>query len=86
MPTPVDDIWSDLGDAFWGYELLYYGGAIAATGVMSQSGADNQLRIRANRHLDSGSWNEAANIGGYVVPLATAPTIWAERSTARAGR
>jgi len=76
LPTPVDALWSDVSDAFWGYNLFYYAGAFAATGVMSQSGADHELRVQAQRHFDSGTWNEAANIGGYVVPLVTAPTIW----------
>lgn len=91
MPTPIDAFWTDLGDAFWGYDLLYYAAAVAATGVMSQSGADHEVRVLANRHWDSGGWNQAANIGGYVVPLVTAPTIWlvglasGDRSVAGAG-
>jgi membrane-associated phospholipid phosphatase len=75
MPTPLDALGTDLADAFSGYNVLYYAGAVAATGAMALSGADHAVHVRFNQ-LENGSWNNAANIAGYVVPAVTAPTIW----------
>ncbi len=76
MPTPLDGLETNLVDAFSGSELLYYAGAIAGTSVLALSGADHEIHLRFNRHIEYSAWNETANIAGYVVPLLTAPTIW----------
>lgn len=75
-PTPLDALESNLVDAFSGTELLYYAGAIAGTSVLALSGADHEIHLRFHRHIENATWNEPANIAGYVLPVLTAPTIW----------
>ena len=76
MPSPLDAVGEDLADAFWGYNLLYYAGAFAATGVMAYSGADQEVREHVLRDFKSGTWDDVGHIAGYVVPSVTAPAIW----------
>jgi membrane-associated phospholipid phosphatase len=76
MPTPIDGLGEDIADAFWGYELLYYAGAVGETGVMAFSGGDHAVRVEFVRYLQAQAWGDASFVAGYAVPATTAPTIW----------
>src|SRR5579884_407205 len=45
MPTPFDGLGVDLASAFTGLNLLWYGGAVAATGAMAFGGLDQAVRV-----------------------------------------
>jgi membrane-associated phospholipid phosphatase len=75
-PTPLDGLGTNLADAFSGANLVYFAGAIWGTGVLALSGADHEVHVHFNRHIENTGWNETGNIAGYVVPLLTAPTIY----------
>jgi membrane-associated phospholipid phosphatase len=72
----MDGLGEDIADAFWGYDLLYYAGAVGGTGVMAFSGADHAVRVEFVRYLQAPAWGAASYVAGYAVPAATAPTIW----------
>jgi len=76
MPTPTDDVRSDLEDTFSGPNLLYFAAAGWSTGAMVLSGADRAARAEFDRHIDMEAGNEVANLGGYLVPGIVTPTIW----------
>ena len=75
-PTPLDDVASNLVDAFSGWNVAFYAGAIAGTSVLALSGADHELHVRFHRHIENSAWNETANVAGYMLPLLSAPMIW----------
>lgn len=76
MPTPLDGLGTDVADAFSGNNLLYYTGAIAVTGVMVASDADYSIHDALPNPGSTSTWNDAANLAGYVVPGAVPPGIW----------
>jgi membrane-associated phospholipid phosphatase len=76
MPTPFDALGSDVVDAFSGYNLLFHGGAILATGLMAFSGADQAIRVGVQEHLVAPAYADAALYAGYLVPGIVAPGIY----------
>jgi membrane-associated phospholipid phosphatase len=76
MPTPVDGLGADLIEAFTGTNLLFYGGAVAATGVMAFGGADQAIRVGVQRNLMAPPYADGAFYAGYVLPATVAPAIY----------
>jgi membrane-associated phospholipid phosphatase len=76
MPTPLDGFGEDLVGAFTGTNLLWYGGAVAAAGVMAFSGADQAVRVAVQRNLVAPAYADSAFYTGYVLPAAVAPAIY----------
>jgi membrane-associated phospholipid phosphatase len=76
MPTPLDGLGADIADAFTGTNLLWYGGAVAATGVMVLSGADHAVRTGVQRNLVAPAYANGAFYAGYVLPATVAPAIY----------
>lgn len=76
MPTPIDDVRTDLEDTFSAPNLLYFVAAGWSTYVMVVSGADRMVRAEFDRHIDMRGGNELANVGGYLVPGLLTPSIW----------
>jgi membrane-associated phospholipid phosphatase len=76
MPTPLDALAPNVADAFSGPNLGYFALAIVATGVLAFSGADHAAHSAFAHHLDNEMWSTTANVAGYVIPIAVAPTIW----------
>jgi membrane-associated phospholipid phosphatase len=62
--------------AFTGPSLLFYGGAVFATGVMAFSGADQAIRVGVQRTMDWPVVGDASVIAGYTLPVALAPTLY----------
>jgi membrane-associated phospholipid phosphatase len=91
LPTPIDALDGDVLDAFSGTNLIFYGTAVAATGVMAFSGADQAIRVGVQRHMAFAPYGDASVVAGYVVPVVTAPAIYVvglavhDRETAGAG-
>jgi membrane-associated phospholipid phosphatase len=76
MPTPLDGLGSDLVSAFTGWNLLWYGGAVAATGAMSPTGIDHAIRVGVQRELVVAALGDSANYGGYLLPIVVAPAVY----------
>ncbi len=76
MPTPLDGLGPDLADAFTGYNLLLYGGAVAATGVMAFGGLDQDVRVDVQQHLVAPAYGDASFYAGYLVPALVAPGVY----------
>jgi membrane-associated phospholipid phosphatase len=76
MPTPIDGLAADLLEAFTGANLLWYGGAVAATGAMAFSDADQAIRVGVQRNLVAPSYADAAFYAGYALPATVAPAIY----------
>jgi hypothetical protein len=76
FPTPIDAVGADLAHAFGGYNLLFYGGAIAGSAALAFSGADASIRDGVQEHLGSRAYGNAATVTGYVLPVAVAPAVW----------
>jgi membrane-associated phospholipid phosphatase len=76
IPTPVDGLGEDLVQAFTGPSLLFYGGAVLATGAMAFGGADQAIRVGVQRHLDWPAYADASVLAGYILPTAFAPTLY----------
>jgi membrane-associated phospholipid phosphatase len=76
QPTPIDAVGDDLVDDFTGYNLLLYGGAVAATGLMAFGGADQALRVGVQQHLVVPAYGDAANYAGYLLPVIVAPGVY----------
>ena len=91
LPTPIDALGPDLVEAFTGYNLLLYGGAVAATGVMAFGGADHAIRVGVQRALVVPAYGAASVYAGYLLPLVVAPGVYLiglaahDRKTAGAG-
>jgi membrane-associated phospholipid phosphatase len=75
-PTPIDAIGADIADAFTGYNLFFFGGAVAGTGIMAFSGADHAIRVGVQQSLAAPAYAETSFYAGYVVPAIVAPTVW----------
>jgi membrane-associated phospholipid phosphatase len=82
-PTPVDGLGADLRDAFTGANLLWYGGAIAATGIMAFSGADHAIRVGVQRDLSSPVLSEGAFYTGYLLPAVLGSALYGTGLLAR---
>ena len=76
MPTPIDDVRSDIEDTFSGPNLFYLAAAGWSAYVMVLSGADRAVRAEFDRHIDMKAGNDIANICGYLVPGVVTPSIW----------
>jgi membrane-associated phospholipid phosphatase len=76
MPTPFDRLGPNLVDAFTGWNLVYYGGAVAASGTMAFSGADHEIRVFTQRHLQAKALADTALYAGYILPIVVAPGIY----------
>ncbi len=76
LPSPFDGIGPDLADAFGGSNLLWYGGAFAATGVMALGGADQAIRVGVQRHLVVQAYADSAFYLGYALPATVAPVLY----------
>jgi hypothetical protein len=60
QPAPWDGLGEDVVDAFSGYNLLFYGGAVALTGVMAFGGADHAIRVGVQRSLAAPAFADGA--------------------------
>ncbi len=76
LATPIDGLAGDIGGAFTGPSLLFYGGAVVATGAMAFGGVDQDIRDGLQRDLDWPVYGDASVLAGYIVPAALAPTIY----------
>jgi membrane-associated phospholipid phosphatase len=76
LPTPVDGLGQDIASAFTGPSLLFYGGAVAATGIIAFSGGDEAARVGVQRDMAWPVYGEASILAGYIVPAALAPTLY----------
>ncbi|NVB83979.1 MAG: phosphatase PAP2 family protein [Kofleriaceae bacterium] len=76
MPTPIDDVRSDLEAVFSGPNLFYFVAMGWSTYVMVLSGADRVVHDVFDRHIDMKTGNSLANVGGYLVPGLVTPSIW----------
>jgi membrane-associated phospholipid phosphatase len=75
-PTPFDRLGWDTLDAFSGTNLFFHAGAFAATGVMAFGGADQAIRLFAQRDIPSRAYGDASYYAGYILPLLVAPGIY----------
>jgi membrane-associated phospholipid phosphatase len=75
-PTPIDGLGEDLVAAFTGTSLLFFGGAIAATGVMAFGGVDHAVRVGVQRSITAPLYADAALYTGYILPVTVTPTIY----------
>jgi membrane-associated phospholipid phosphatase len=75
-PTPVDALGDDLVRAFTGSSLLFYGGAVVATGAMAFGGMDQAIRTAVQRNLALPAYADASFFAGYILPLVVAPTLY----------
>jgi len=76
MPAPLDGLGADLVDTFTGINLVWYGGAFLATGVMAFGGADHAIRVGVQRSLRSPAYADAAYSSGYALPALAAPAVY----------
>jgi membrane-associated phospholipid phosphatase len=75
-PAPWDGLGEDVADAFTGYNLLFYGGAVALTGAMAFGGADHAIRVGVQRSLASPAFGDGVYYTGYVLPAVLAPATY----------
>jgi membrane-associated phospholipid phosphatase len=75
-PTPFDALGSDVVDAFSGYNLFFYGGAVVGTGVMAYGGIDQAIRVGVQEHLVYPAWGNTSYYAGYILPAAVAPSVY----------
>src|SRR5580692_3190018 len=76
MATPIDALGKDLADAFTGYDLFFYGGAVMGTGVMAYGGIDQAIRVGVQEHLAAPAYGDASLYAGYIVPAVVAPGVY----------
>jgi membrane-associated phospholipid phosphatase len=76
LPTPIDGLGEDIANAFTGPSLLFYGGAVVATGAMAFGGPDQAIRTGVLRSMDWPVYGDAAVLTGYILPAALAPTLY----------
>lgn len=76
VPTPIDRLGPHVADALTGDSLLWFGGAIAQTAVMSASGGDHAARVFVQKSLASTTYGDVAYYAGYALPAVVAPTLW----------
>jgi membrane-associated phospholipid phosphatase len=75
-PTPIDAVGPDLADAFTGWNLVFYGAAVADTTVMAIGGGDHGIRVFFRQSIAFPAWGNTAYVAGYVLPVLVAPAIW----------
>ncbi|MBS2018309.1 MAG: phosphatase PAP2 family protein [Deltaproteobacteria bacterium] len=75
-PTPFDRIGCNVVDAFTGENLLFYTAAILTTMELSASGADHDIRVAFEEHLQSRPFGDAMVALGYVGPPAFAALLY----------
>jgi membrane-associated phospholipid phosphatase len=75
-PSPVDGLGDDLVRAFTGPSLLFYAGAVVATGTMAYGGADQAIRVGVQRTLDWPAYGDASVLTGYILPVTLAPAVY----------
>jgi membrane-associated phospholipid phosphatase len=76
MPTPIDDVPTDVADTFSGPNLLYFAAMGLSTVGMVTSGVDRAARNAFDRHVNMKAGNDIANVCGYLVPGVVTPSIW----------
>lgn len=76
MPTPIDDVATDLEDTFSGANLVYFAAAGFSTVAMVTSGVDRAARNEFDHHVDMKAGNDIANVCGYLIPGVVTPSIW----------
>ncbi len=75
-PTPLDGLGTNVIDSFTGTNLWFYGGAVAATGIMAYSGIDNSVRLFAQEDVRSSAYGHTVNTTGYILPAVVAPGLY----------
>jgi membrane-associated phospholipid phosphatase len=75
-----------MADAFGGWQFLYLAGAVAATAVMSPTGADQSIRVGVQRHLRVPAWGDTAYYGGYILPVVVPLSLYVGGLVARDDR
>lgn len=65
-PTPVDRLGCNLAGAFGGRNVLFYGAAILSTMELSASGADHEVRVVFEEHLQSRGFADATVAFGWA--------------------
>ncbi len=75
-PSPLDDLPSNVEDAFTGHNLIFHGTAILATGVMAESGADHAIRVGFQKSLVFPAYADTAYYAGYAIPAVVAPALY----------
>lgn len=65
-PTPVDRLGCNIEDAFTGRNILFYGAAILSTMELSASGADHDVRVFFEEHLQSRGFADATIVFGWA--------------------
>lgn len=65
-PTPIDGIWRNTVDSFWGWNLSYHLSAVAETALLSPTNGDYAIRTGFHNHPN---WGQAA-WPGYVLGFA----------------
>lgn len=83
MPSPLDDVASDVADAFGGWDLVLYGAAVGETAAMAFAGGDHGARVFVRGNLASPAWGNTAYVAGYLLPVVVAPGIWVVGLAAR---
>jgi membrane-associated phospholipid phosphatase len=76
IPTPIDALGSDLVEAFTGYNLFFYGGAVTGTAMMAYGGVDQTIRVGTQQHLAAPAYADASLYAGYIVPAVVAPGLY----------
>src|SRR5258706_12568061 len=76
MPTPFDQLGPNVANAFTGTNLFYYGGAIAATGVMVWGGADHAVQRGVQYDLRVKAYGNISYYTGYIAPVVIAPGMY----------
>ena len=68
-PGPIHDLGANVVDAFTGWNLALHLGGIAATAVMSPSGADYEIHRFFAEHPDLGAPTDLAVEAGDIMPF-----------------
>jgi membrane-associated phospholipid phosphatase len=76
MPSPIDALGADIVRSFSGWNLAYFGGAVAATAVLAPTGVDHAVRLGVQEHAYSRAWGDAAYYTGYILPTVVAPGLY----------
>lgn len=76
MPTPVDALGDDLGQAFSGPSVVFFSGAVVGTWPMAFGGMDQAIRVGVQRDLASSVYGDGALYAGYLLPILVAPSVY----------
>jgi membrane-associated phospholipid phosphatase len=76
LPAPWDGLGDDIAQAFTGWNLVLYGGAVAVTGVMAFGGGDQAVRVGVQRHLVAPAIGDGAYYAGYILPAIVPPIVY----------